>query len=1014
MPSFKVILSRAALTTFFLGHFALEGCAQGAITKLPEGADLQLGGSGSAPGKFGDLRDNTFDQSGNLWTLEGPTTREAGDGTYPGNSRIQVFDPRGQFVRQFPLGIEAEPAHIAVGNDGRVFVSFPALDRVVAYDKSGRKNGEFTVPGANGLTALPGAAQGSVAAVGGFKKGRPADRVFYLGEGSALTSKTLSQPLDQVADLSADSAGNLYALANINSIYVFDSDGNLKRTIGAGTSKRAKDGSEVKSSVAVGKDGEIYTLAASYLTRFEGTKVTQREGVFAWYEQWNTSILSVDPSGRVWATSPTLVKSKSTHRFHYRPVVLRLRSDFFAAGSKGTAESSLEGTGLNPEISSGALFGVAFDLKPFRVDVNFPAARRAVQSVDGDYRVYDGFKNVVTQGRFTVPLRDGEAGKTSFTFTPPRYGAYSADVSLLSGGKLLTRIAANFGVTPPYSNLPGLTNEPKVDRQADAARQMFAGLPAMRLSVSANPKSWKVLETNLTKAVESGANVWVQFPDAKDATPEVVRAVAQRFKGRVKVYEIINEPDLKMKPNTYLDILRPAAQAIRQADPQAQIMGPACVNIRLDWYEQFFKGGGARLVNIVSFHDYEGNESIDPNHWKIKIAALRELMKQSGIGNKPLWQTERAITAVRANTFSGLLQAIRINAHTDILQSVGIPPEHNLHYYLNEGGYSSVPSYIWSKYGPHPAVFVMRTRYALTKGLGFTGVLDFGKDGNKLLSGLRYSGDDGDGDGEVVTLRTQGTTPQQVRLGARGATSFRVVDSWGNESTVAANGGALLLELSQLPIYVRVPRGASLTATKLDFGRNIAPQARITYSGETQSDFAKLTDGVFQSIHSGLAGSDNRGSTIWKGKLPNPGIEKDDFSLEDPPALNMTFPDAKTVSTFIFYGLPLDNTNSALIDFDVQARRGGAWQTVGEVRSQAPISEMVGTPPTMATSWATDNTTFPVRLPKPVAAKEWRLVPRRTTFGVAYDAVAARAMKQKSPNTVEPTLRLREIEIFGE
>lgn len=1020
MPSPKVIFSRAALTTFFLGHFAMAGCAQSTVSKLPDGVDLQVGGSGSAPGKFADLRDNTFDVQGNLWTLEGPTTREAGDATYPGNSRVQVFDSSGNFVRQFSLGIKADPAHIAIDGQGSAYVSFPSLDKVVRYGRDGRKEQEFSVPSANGLTYYRSGNQELVAAVGGYAvgkgKSKVADRIYWIDDTEPPSGVVLSRPLERVADLASDNAGNLYALADVNSIYVFGRDGKLKKTIGAGTTTRAKDGSEVQNSVAVGKNGEIYSVASTFLVRFDadGEKVTRREGLFAWYDPWNVSILSVDPSGRLWASSTTLLKSKTMERYHYRPTILRTNSDFFAAGSKGTTESSLQSVGLTPQISSAAPLGVAFDLKPFRVDVNFPAATRNLEGVDGVYRVYDAFKNVITQGRFNVSLRDGQATKTSFTFTPPRYGAYSADVALQNGGKTLTRVGANFGVTPPFANLPGLSTEPAFDPRVDAKRQMFAGLPALRLSVTANPKSWDALETTLAEGIQSGANVWVQFPDRKDATPEVVRAVAQRFKGRVAVYEIVNEPDLTMKADAYLDILRPAAQAIRQIDPQAQIMGPACVNIKLSWYEEFFNGGGGRLVDIVSFHDYEGNESIDQPHWKGKIAALRELMKRSGSGDKPLWQTERAIPAVRANNFLGLVQAIRINAHDDILQSLGIPLERNLHYYLNESGYSSVPSYLWSEHGPHPAVFVARTRYALTKGMRFAGTLNFG-DGNNFLSGLRYSG----ADGEVVALRTQNTDPMSIRFGLSGqgqpgARAIRVVDSWGNEKPAEVTNGGLTLELGQLPTYVRLPKGMSLTVGKLDFGRNIASQARFGYTGETKSEFTLLTDGVLQSNHGGLPGSNNRGATIWKGELPDPGIQSDDSTLPNPPSLTMTFPNSQPVSSFVFYGMPSDNVFSALIAFDVQVRRGPNWQTVATVQRDDPPSEMVGVAPTLATSWASDTATFVVRLPQPIAAREWRLVPRRTTFGVAYDAVAARAMKETATNTIKPALWLREVEIYGE
>ncbi len=57
-----------------------------------------------------------------------------------GNHRIQVFNPEGKFVRQFPVlgwkDFYTEP-YIAIDPAGNVFVTDSVADRIVQYDSSG-------------------------------------------------------------------------------------------------------------------------------------------------------------------------------------------------------------------------------------------------------------------------------------------------------------------------------------------------------------------------------------------------------------------------------------------------------------------------------------------------------------------------------------------------------------------------------------------------------------------------------------------------------------------------------------------------------------------------------------------------------------------------------------------------------------------------------------------------------------------------------------------------------------
>jgi hypothetical protein len=49
-------------------------------------------------------------------------------------------------------------------------------------------------------------------------------------------------------------------------------------------------------------------------------------------------------------------------------------------------------------------------------------------------------------------------------------------------------------------------------------------------------------------------------------------------------------------------------------------MGPAYAGLDLNWYKLFYQWGGGPYVDILSGHDYEGNESIDEVHWRWNVA----------------------------------------------------------------------------------------------------------------------------------------------------------------------------------------------------------------------------------------------------------------------------------------------------------------------------------------------------------------------------------------------------------
>ena len=192
---------------------------------------------------------------------------------------------------------------------------------------------------------------------------------------------------------------------------------------------------------------------------------------------------------------------------------------------------------------------------------------------------------------------------------------------------------------------------------------------------------------------------------------------------------------------------------------------------------------------------------------------------------------------VRANLFTGGVQAVRVALERDLLESLGVPNGHNYHYYINQMGYSDVPTYAWSNAGPHPMALSQRTHDAMTRNRTFVDTMDFGPTGNKIFMGMNYAGTTG----KTLSLRNYGTLDRPVTLNVSGGTSVTVVDSWGNQSVVPLVNGKANVMTSTLPVYVRLTTDQQASVTPINFGNNIASQATFTYSGSTSSNNALLT-----------------------------------------------------------------------------------------------------------------------------------------------------------------------------
>ena len=135
----------------------------------------------------------------------------------------------------------------------------------------------------------------------------------------------------------------------------------------------------------------------------------------------------------------------------------------------------------------------------------------------------------------------------------------------------------------------------------------------------------RVISRNPVSGKEQKDVASPQHPESVAAFARWAGEAAKRYKGRGIIWEIWNEPNIsfwKPKPDVqqYITLALATCRSVRDADPEALIVGPATSELPLEFLEQFFKSGVLEYLAAVSVHPYR-------NYSKPPETALQEYDK---------------------------------------------------------------------------------------------------------------------------------------------------------------------------------------------------------------------------------------------------------------------------------------------------------------------------------------------------------------------------------------------------
>jgi hypothetical protein len=329
---------------------------------------------------------------------------------------------------------------------------------------------------------------------------------------------------------------------------------------------------------------------------------------------------------------------------------------------------------------------------------------------------------------------------------------------------------------------------------------------------------------------------------------QFVHELASRYKGKVSLWEIQNEPNAfppgGMDPATYVAVLKAAFEEIHAVDPKATVYGICGTGDFVPWMTKVFDLGGAKYMDAISFHTYVTPKLPEESNLPAKLDQVRALAAKNG---KPL-----AFLNSETGTYVALREVVDKPISPERLDDLiarGTPtlsiPHGWPNYALDEttgslsivrncvynflagakaftffGWNSNWPALDWitKQHGDDGFAMVSATKDGIRTPSRYTlaiGVLTAQMESSNLENGVAIN--DGDIRGGVFRTVGSGSTAVAWSISGKRTAVFDVrgqgvnaVSLFGQPVTLpklAPSGGLLQVALTAEPVYIHVAKG---------------------------------------------------------------------------------------------------------------------------------------------------------------------------------------------------------------
>ncbi len=320
----------------------------------------------------------------------------------------------------------------------------------------------------------------------------------------------------------------------------------------------------------------------------------------------------------------------------------------------------------------------------------------------------------------------------------------------------------------------------KYDHIVDLAEEYGVGIIA-RLD---NPPAW-------TRAAGNELGTLAP-PDNYADYGDFVYAVVSRYRGRIKYYQIWNEPNIypewgeaAVDPEAYTELLKVAYQRAKEADPDAVILsaGLAPTTERTErnledliFLQRMYDAGAKDYFDILSVQGYglwngptDRRASEDRANFS-RVLLIRELMVQNGDANKAIWASEVGWNALPRD-FDGFPYYGRVSEELQAAYSAGAYQRAQVEwpwmgvmsywFFKRPGDYEKDQAFYYFRmmepdFSPHPVYYAVKEQATATPILGlgyhqedhwslcYEGSWEDVADAEAVLGGYRASDSPGD------------------------------------------------------------------------------------------------------------------------------------------------------------------------------------------------------------------------------------------------------------------------------
>jgi hypothetical protein len=181
-----------------------------------------------------------------------------------------------------------------------------------------------------------------------------------------------------------------------------------------------------------------------------------------------------------------------------------------------------------------------------------------------------------------------------------------------------------------------------------------------QIETSRGTYSWSKFDTWISLAQQHNAGLMYTFghtptwsnsagsdtkpPDNLQDWDDFVRAVATRSAGRIKVWEIWNEPNASNfwtgTTSQLVTMAQRAYNIIKSVDPNAIVVSAVPQgSSAYQWMDGYLAAGGGSYADVIAFHGYVSPNSVESSLTTL-INNMQSVMAKYGQQNKPLWNTE--------------------------------------------------------------------------------------------------------------------------------------------------------------------------------------------------------------------------------------------------------------------------------------------------------------------------------------------------------------------------------------